>query len=252
MTCLSQFELDDLLLHRQGGSPFVPMHVAGCDLCQKRMLNQRDDQQRFAVVAPRVWRAVVERRAARRQRWRLAILGLPLAFAGVTAAMLLAPRVPVAPLDDSEGRPYLGMKGISSLTIAVRRGDALFTVNRSQTVRAGDALRFIPRAPEGFRYVAIGSRDGRGVFSLFYPPQPEGWSLPLPAPGEALPGSIILDDAPGPERLIMILTDLPLTGEQLRTAASIEGTPAFGRIRSQSCWITLEKEAPITARTPSP
>jgi hypothetical protein len=243
MSCLSEFALDDFMLH-QGGGAAAAAHVTACPSCRQRIDDRAAQQQQYAAVTgPPLWQEVLQRRAARRRRWRLPLLAGTLVLAGGMAMLMVVPRV---------DRPYVGTKGAATATVAVavHRGETLFAADAGHPVRAGDALRFIPQAPEGFRFVALGSRDGRGTFSLFYPSQPDERSLPLPAPGEALPGSIILDDAPGPERLLVALTDQPITGQQLRAAAATSvgdspaATGAFGPVRVQLFWITLPKESP--------
>ena len=69
----------------------------------------------------------------------------------------------------------------------------------------GDELRFRPQAaPDDARYLLVGSVDGTGRYTPFYPEQPAGLSVPLPPAGEILPGGIRIDGAPGPERLLTV------------------------------------------------
>jgi hypothetical protein len=63
-----------------------------------------------------------------------------------------------------------------------------------------------------------------------------------------LPGSIVLDDAPGPERLLVALTDRPIVASELRVAALAHrpegGASQFGGAKALLFWTTIEKDPP--------
>ncbi|MFN7144184.1 MAG: hypothetical protein ACK4YP_10430, partial [Myxococcota bacterium] len=63
--------------------------------------------------------------------------------------------------------------------------------------RAGDRLQFTYRTPHA-RLVLL-SVDGDGHFTLFYPEAGENGVPVTPGERHVLDGSLILDDAPGPE-----------------------------------------------------
>ena len=61
------------------------------------------------------------------------------------------------------------------------------------------------------RYVTVGSVDGTGRFSPFYPANLDGHSVTLPALGQPLGPPIVLDAAPGPERIVVVRSARPLS-----------------------------------------
>jgi hypothetical protein len=61
--------------------------------------------------------------------------------------------------------------------------------------------------------------DGSGQLARFYPMDGQGCSVPLPAAGEAIDGSIVIDDAPGPERLVILISHQPLCWPAVGDAA---------------------------------
>ncbi len=83
-------------------------------------------------------------------------------------------------------------------------------------------MRFAYEAPEP-GHLLILELDGRGVASVFHPFDGSA-SAPLPArQGELLPGSVVLDDAPGPEYLFAIFSPRPL-----------EAAPLLAQLREQA------------------
>ena len=192
-----------------------------------------------ATLAAPTWTRIQAETGARRRRWRHAF---PLVLlATVTAALLLfiVPRPPAT----SGPTP----KGSALAQIICRRGDRAFVVGAGDEVAPGDALRFLPLPiwPEA-RFVQVGSVDGTGAYAPFYPPSDDGVSVALPAPGAPLPGSIRLDDAPGPERLFVVLSATPLATREvgraaLAHAAGAERVDRIGGTPVVSAWIILRK-----------
>ena len=82
-------------------------------------------------------------------------------------------------------------------------------------LRPGDALRFVVR-PGQSRHLLIISIDGAGQ-STVYHPYGAAASGPAPANGVALPGSIELDNAPGPERIYALFSDAPVAADAVRS-----------------------------------
>src|SRR5581483_6291972 len=91
------------------------------------------------------------------------------------------------------------------------------------------------------------SVDGRGEFSPFYPADGAGQSIVRPRREEPLPGGIVLDDTPGLERMVAVLSGRPLNvGDVARVAKGsvAAGTLSFGRVGSvpvRVFWRTFEK-----------
>jgi hypothetical protein len=153
-------------------------------------------------VYPATLPAVRERvlRPRTRPRWPI-WLGLPVA-AAAGLLLLARPRVPE--------RPYVGIKGPSGLfppgiEIVVKRGDRVLALEPGARVHAGDALRFVYRG-ERAQHVAVRivGRDGRST-----PFHPAAGTVPLLNPGEAIPGSAVVDDHPGPEEITVAVAPAP-------------------------------------------
>jgi len=66
--------------------------------------------------------------------------------------------------------------------------------------------------PNGAPYLLIASIDSAGTASIYYPYHGEQ-SGPVADARVELPGSIVLDATPGPERLFAIFTDEPIPVE---------------------------------------
>jgi hypothetical protein len=101
-----------------------------------------------------------------------------------------------------------GIKGAtpanrSGLSIFVKRGKDVRVLEPGQSLRAGDAVRFVAKLDRP-RYVELRARDGAGRERTLFP---EGATAMQLTPGQALPGGFVIDAAPGPERLTILLAD---------------------------------------------
>ena len=97
-------------------------------------------------------------------------------------------------------------KGDLGVKIIVKRGDEQFYVQPGQTLREGDALRFvITCSTPGFLSIFTVSADGSSNF--FYPelpPELDRYPLRIDTAGEnVLEGSVILDNYTGTETIII-------------------------------------------------
>jgi hypothetical protein len=143
-------------------------------------------------------------------------LGFPL----VAAAVLLVVARPKTPTEIAKGSS-------TPVQIARLRAGALSWLTTADTLRPNDSLRFfIHRSDLNDRHVLIGSVDGSQQLTRFYPDDANGCSLPLPPakaterpesaqvePAQAEPameGSIVVDAAPGPERIVVLVSHRPL------------------------------------------
>jgi len=131
---------------------------------------------------------------------------------GVAALVLFA--LPRAPTETAKG-------GVSSVEIARLSEGVLSWLSGRDVLLPNDALRFFVKAKDPKdRYVLIGSVDGSSHLARFYPADSAGCSVSLPKAGEALDGSITLDDAAGPERLVVVLSHEPLCWPALTDAVT--------------------------------
>jgi hypothetical protein len=128
---------------------------------------------------------------------------------------------PTAPL------PTPGMIGIKGrapgLQVYARRhgpgteGAEVTKVEDGDRLAAGDALRFVLPAT-GLPYVLIASVDGAAQTSVYYPYRGEA-SAEVDRKGTvSVPGSIVLDQAPGPERIFVIHSEKPISASMARAA----------------------------------
>jgi len=247
--CPSHFALDDREIHGGGGDPQVGRHLEGCRRCQARLAERSADRAGFEGQAATLWTRIAadgqeRRRRRRRGRWRLAGVRLP-ALVGIGAMGLWA----VARHPEPRPASYVGPKGSAAVQIICRRGEAVFPLAPGDDVAPGDQLRFrpLPVWPEA-RFIQVGSVDGTGRYTPFYPATAGAPSVPLPADAAALDGSIRLDAAPGPERLFVVLSAQRLSETSVaRTAeAWAAGGATVDRIDGApvaSAWIVLPKRA---------
>lgn len=112
-------------------------------------------------------------------------------------------------------------KGSVQLEMFVKDGAGVRRGEDGMRLREGDQVQFRYRAV-GRRYVFVVSADSRGVLSPLYPDLPTR-SIPVRPDGRhTLEGSIILDDAVGPERIFAVFSDEPLTFDTIREALEDE------------------------------
>ena len=95
-------------------------------------------------------------------------------------------------------------------------------------LRAGDRIRFGVMAGDA-RFVVVASVDGRGHASIYQP------STPIAAGKEPLvllPDSIVLDDAPGPERIFALFSDRKVEDAEVTAALAALGAAGADAIRA--------------------
>jgi hypothetical protein len=198
----------------------VQAHLASCAGCREHQGAAAELRREFASRA-------LPRRAERpvRRWWWLA---LP-AVAVVVVIALGAP----GGLGRRAEPPRLAIKGDVSWQVFANRGGETFAVRDGSALAAGDQIRFVV-LPGGGRYLLVASIDGNGAATIYYP---YGGERSAAVDGERveLGGSIVLDDAAGPERIYAILSDEPLAAAavkaQLRAVAA-GGEAAIRRTRT--------------------
>ncbi len=242
--CLSEFALDDHAVHGHT-SPVVAAHLNGCQACRARIDGRQARVSEFQeTLAAPMWTRV---RAEAGTRRRARALPWAVIAAGATAILLLVvlPRRPPGSLGPTA-------KGSALAEIVCRRGERAFVIGSGDEVAPGDRLRFrpLPLWPQA-RYIQVGSVDGTGGYSPFYPAG-DGVSVALPVRGEPLDGSIRLDDAPGPERLFVVLSATPLSTRDVRQvaeahAADGERVARIGGAEVATAWIVLPKRGGSSA-----
>ena len=190
------------------GGQEMDAHVAGCAACQERRAAAgRVDAQFQNDVVPRTLgrvRAKLHEGSPRRRRsW---LIGFSLGATAVAAALLLIARPrpqPDAAWDGIKGSVPTGDR--ATLSVFVKRGEKVRVLEPGQPLRPGDALRFVARLDRP-RFVELRARDAEGRERTLFP---EGPTAVQVGPGQALPGGFVVDAAPGPERLTVLLGDRP-------------------------------------------
>lgn len=251
-SCPSALALDNWDLHRQDAS--VAAHLVECEACRRRMSDRRRDIDHFrdnylSIVRQRVQDAAVapQRRSLVINKpllW-LAPLAVAAGFALLAGSFANKPNTSTVGLSKAPEK-YVGSKGGASIDIVGKRGQETFTVATESSVLAGDQLRFIPRGiPADYRYFQLGALNG-GAFQPLYPASIDEESIPLPEPGRALPGAIVLDKEPGPERIFVLLTKHRVSASWAARAAREAPNGPMQERRFQDTdaiagWIVLDK-----------
>ncbi len=234
-------------------------HLDACPACREQQKARSALAEEFArTVLPRSLPELRERLSApTRRRLRWWGLALPAAVGGTLVALFLVQRIHQGgTIDDSALRPAqetgdLGMKGGGGLQTYVRHDGKVRRVAAGTTVVAGDALRFVVETGT-HKYLLIASVDGAGHASAYYP-FGQWQSLPV-APGRfEVPGSVLLDDAAGPERIFALLSTRPLSGDEVRPLLedlarrgpqAIRDTAKLALPQVDTSSILLEKQEP--------
>ncbi|MCK6570708.1 DUF4384 domain-containing protein [Myxococcota bacterium] len=247
---------DSLLRHHLGELPpdqeaRVAGHAAECSVCAARLETLRAGDSRFRNERPF---AVLEASLRKRRdaqggpdkldrglptpRWLGPVLGGLLAAAAGVYVFLQAPepaggpsRVggPMATDRDPAGARERLKAGVA-LTFDVERGGQATPGDPAALYRAGDRIQLRYSAPAPMNVVVIGL-DMRGEVSVYV--DDAGAGLPVePGAGRPLPGSLVLDAAPGAERVIACFTESPLTSNAVVAAGRRALTAAGGDPRA--------------------
>jgi hypothetical protein len=231
--CISDLALDRWLAG-EGSAPergAWQTHADGCEPCARRREQRLAFNQHYLESARDLELAVARRgvarvegvgtaaaggREARRFRARRSVgwLGGGALAAAASLALWLSSGA-------GEGEWATRGKGSARIDFFVKSGATVRPGAPGEVVHAGDALRFVvPRAES--RYLVILGRDSRGLSSVYFPAGPEGERVPAAAEpigsGLALPSSVLLDDAPGSERLYAVFCSEPPSVAELARA----------------------------------
>jgi hypothetical protein len=209
--------------------PVIEAHAAACAECKARIRALDDEQRRFeAAISFDRFAAGVERAArgaATLPRRRAPIRGwmiVPtLAMAAVVAVIVTFHGPFHGPGTRVHPPGYDGIKGGAGMIVRVAgaSGQRTARVDGTEPLSAGERLR-IGYQTGGHRYLLALSIDERGEVTPLYPEQ--GPSLIVPA-GVAtathfLPDSLELTGT-GLERIVVVLSDLPVDVQVARQAA---------------------------------
>lgn len=196
-------------------------HLRSCTVCKRYWDELEEDKARFEqFVFPRTVESI-EQRAQSTSLWsrlqtRWAFLVPTL---GAVAALFILVAMPRGA--GTEDEPYLGVKGagdgLATIEVVVQRAElGQFPVKPGSRLQPKDRIRFVVN-PGAARYLLIGSRDGAGNVTVYFP-YGGVQSAPVPRGRQELPGSIELDEVLGAERLVAVFSDAPVAAEALRAA----------------------------------
>ncbi len=207
-------------------------HLDGCDECRGRWRELNEDKQRFeqfvfARTLPKVEARVAASRASFFMRafafrphffdrFKLRIL-IPVMAVAAAAAVVAS----MGPGTQTEDDVYVGIKGGAQASLevfAVRGAGGVFQVAPGSTLQPKDRIGFMVN-PAGAKYLMVASRDGAGVFSVYHPFGAQQSQPVTPAKTKLeLPTKVELDETLGAERVVAVLSDEPVTAEQVEAA----------------------------------
>jgi hypothetical protein len=227
---LSALTLDALALGAlpAGEAALARAHLETCERCQKDAAEARAARDHFDGVVFRRTLPNLARRRRFRISWRPLTLVLAPTLAAAAVVLLVIPRRTVAPDSGSE----IGIKGGPSLQMFARRSGRVFAVADGARLAPGDEVRFAV-TPHGLPYLLVVSVDGAGKPNVYFPfAGTQSGRVDADARSE-LPGSIVLDDAPGPERVFALFSTTPLSAADAMAALRRIGARGAEAIRSQ-------------------
>ncbi|HET6148864.1 MAG TPA: hypothetical protein VFH68_15110 [Polyangia bacterium] len=261
---LTTLDLDRLTLAdlAPGDRQRIDAHAGRCARCTVRRSEHQAAVAEFRVaVLPRTLPLIEARgRPLHARLWGVAI-ALPALAAGI---LVLTHRF--------DGQPA-GTQGLVAkpTTIAIKGDDlmqvfalqhrepsggsdptSVARVASGQRLAPGDALRFV-LYPSGLPYALIASVDGAGQVSVYFPFHGEESAAVDGALAVPVAGSIVLDRAPGPERLFAIFSERPVAARVLRGLLSGIAAGGSSAIRSarqlplpgtRQATLLFEKEVP--------
>jgi hypothetical protein len=131
------------------------------------------------------------------------------------AVLVLGLQLRAGPSAVLPGSDELGIKGGPMLQVYALRNHQVFAVPDGTVLSAGDEIRFAVM-PAGATYVLIASVDGAGSTTIYFPYNGDRSAEVAPQVRTELPGSIVLDNAKGPERLFALFSRSPIAASDVR------------------------------------
>jgi len=203
---LSAFALDALALGTETAG--ARDHLVTCAQC-------RGDYELAASLREHFIVNVLARTQPRRSRVSWPWLAAPALAVAIGVLVVIARPRPVA-------QPDLAIKGDATWHVFANRDGQTFAIHDGAQLEPRDRIRFAV-TPDGARYLLVASIDGSGAVSIYFPYGGDASARLDPGDHVELPGSIVLDAAPGPERMFAVFSDEPIeaaaVADELRTIA---------------------------------
>jgi hypothetical protein len=174
----------------------VMLHLSDCETCSSRLSAQENHRAAFELMpVPAAIQAT-----STPSLWQRLSRGWLLAPALVAALSLFV----LSPAT----RPGVNTKGASDIEILVE-DLGVFALDEGDVIRPGDRIQL--RIPPG-EWVEVWVGDGTAWLGGFPVTPSETWQL--------VPFSLEVDEAPGPEQLVVLLTNHPLSEDEALEALS--------------------------------
>lgn len=239
---LSAFELDAAALGAVPPDAERSAHLASCATCQARAA---EGQALRAQLPPELMSRTFAVLHRRRRFTVVTSVVVPLVLAAAAVLLLVDMRradpakVPgVAP----DHAPDLAIKGGPALQVYALRDQRVFRLSDGDVLAPGDEIRFAV-TPAGAGHVLIASVDGRGHATIYVPYDGERSVAIDPRARTELPGSIVLDDATGPERVFAVFSASPIRAADVWPALQRLAASGPGALRSSA---RLDLHVPAT------
>jgi hypothetical protein len=200
----------------------VDEHLATCDSCREALLMLRWTEEASAVGT--ISDLAERPRPSVKNRIRQFA---PLAAAAVFVGALSVYFLHTQQTSEVETPQFMTKGAKDTITVAVRRGDRLFTANHLDKLSSGDSLGFFYSSKQN-GYLALFTRDSRGDVSVLFP-MAGGGSGPIVA-GEniSLPDGAVVEKGDGCEWIIGVFSErvlsVPNLIEQIKGATETEET----------------------------
>jgi len=189
----------------------------------------RRDEKRFQQgVVPRTLDAVVGRATGGARRLR-PVLAAAVAAAAVVVAVvtnLPGPGGDPDPVSQRETltEDYIGVRGGPTVDLRLHRDGQVLRWTPGDALRVGDALRLVPHG-QGHGWILVFAVDAAGEIQVVVPWDGDR-SLRLDADGAPLPGSLVLDETPGREVLVVFFSRAALDAAEARAMVGADSAEA--------------------------